>query len=111
MACLLTLLIVIIMGKVFSPQYLIWVAPFIAYVGQARWKWLITWSSISILTLIIYPFMYVDIAHIQTYYPVILARDWLMLALVCVLLYNAARKQVSSSEASVETEGSTNDRL
>jgi hypothetical protein len=100
MASLLTLLIVMVMGKVFSPQYLIWVAPLVAYLGQARWKWLISWCSISILTLIIFPFMYVDIAHIQTYYPVILVRDWLMLALVCVLLYYAARKQVSSRVAS-----------
>jgi len=90
MACLFTLLIVIVTGKVFSPQYLIWVAPLIAYVGQARWKWLISWCSVSILTLIIFPFIYVDIAHIKTYYPVILARDWLMLALVCVLLYRSS---------------------
>ncbi len=96
MACLIILLIVIATGKVFSPQYLIWVAPLIAYSGQAQWKWLIIWCSISILTLIIFPFMYVDIAYIKTYYPVILVRDWLMLALVCVLLYMAARKQVSS---------------
>src|SRR5215469_10539791 len=65
MACLFTLLIVIVTGKVFSPQYLIWVAPLIAYVGQARWKWLISWCSVSILTLIIFPFIYVDIAHIK----------------------------------------------
>ncbi|HYA99647.1 MAG TPA: glycosyltransferase 87 family protein [Ktedonobacteraceae bacterium] len=103
MASLLTLLIVMVMGKVFSPQYFIWVAPLIAYVGQAGWKWLISWCSISILTLVIFPFMYVDIAHIQTYYPVILVRDWLLLALVCVLLYDAARKQVSSGEAPVQT--------
>src|SRR5207302_5353942 len=31
---LLTLLLVIGTSKVFSPQYLIWVAPLVAYVGQ-----------------------------------------------------------------------------
>ncbi|HYX48113.1 MAG TPA: glycosyltransferase 87 family protein, partial [Ktedonobacteraceae bacterium] len=79
MACLLTLLIVMVTGKVFSPQYLIWVVPLVAYVGQAHWKWLLSWCSLSILTLIIFPFMYADIAYIKTYYPVILARDWLLL--------------------------------
>lgn len=99
MASLLTLLIVMVTGKVFSPQYLIWVAPLVAYVGQAQWKWLISWCSPSILTLIIFPFMYADIAYIKTYYPVILVRDWLLLALVCVLLYSAARKQISMRES------------
>ncbi len=92
MACLITLLIILVTGKVFSPQYLIWVAPLVAYVGQAQWKWLVSWVSVSILTSIIFPFMYVDIVHIQKYYPVILVRDWLVLAVVCVLLIDAARK-------------------
>ena len=98
MACLIILLIVLVTGKVFSPQYLIWVAPLVAYVGQAQWKWLVSWVGVSILTLIIFPFMYVDIVYIQTYYPVILVRDWLILAVVCVLLYEAARKPVSGGE-------------
>jgi Glycosyltransferase family 87 len=92
MACLMTLLVLLVTGKVFSPQYLIWVAPLVAYVGQANWKWLVSWTTISILTLIIFPFMYVNIVYIKSYYPVILVRDWLMLAIVCVLLFNATRK-------------------
>ena len=99
MACLMTLLILLVTGKVFSPQYLIWVAPLVAYVGQAHWKWLVSWASVSILTLIIFPFMYVNIVYIKSYYPVILVRDWLILAVVCVLLYNAARKQVIRRES------------
>jgi hypothetical protein len=99
MACLITLLVILITGKVFSPQYLIWVAPLVAYVGQAHWKWLISWASVSILTSIIFPFMYVDLAHIQMYFPVILVRDWLVLAFVCVLLYYVASKQVSRSDS------------
>ncbi len=95
MTSLITLLIILVTGKVFSPQYLIWVAPLVAYVGQAHWKWLVSWASVSILTLIIFPFMYVNIVYIQTYYPVIIVRDWLILAVVCVLLYYVARKEVS----------------
>jgi hypothetical protein len=92
MACLLTMLILLITGKVFSPQYLIWVAPLVAYAGQSNWKWLISWSIVAILTTCIFPYMYVDIAYIKAYYPVILARDLLILAIVCVLLFNATRK-------------------
>jgi hypothetical protein len=98
MVCLITLLIIMVTGKVFSPQYLMWVTPLVAYVGQAHWKWFVSWASVSLLTLIIFPFMYVDIVYIQTYYPVILVRDWLILAIVCVLIYDAARKQISSNE-------------
>lgn len=99
MACLITLLIIMVTGKVFSPQYLIWVSPLVAYVGQAHWKWLVSWACVSLLTLIIFPFMYVDIVYIQTYYPIILVRDWLILAIVCVLLYDAARKQVFAEDS------------
>jgi len=102
MACLVTLLLLLITGKVFSPQYLIWVAPLVAYVGQGNWKWLVSWVSISILTLIIYPFMYVNVIYIKTYYPVILVRDWLILAMFCVLLYDAAWKN-----AFVDSSGKT----
>jgi hypothetical protein len=92
MASLLTLLILIITGKVFSPQYLIWVAPLVAYVGKCNWKWLVSWGSVSILTTIIFPYMYLDVAYIKAYYPVILVRDLLILAIVCVLLFIASRK-------------------
>ncbi len=91
MACLLTLLILLVTGKVFSPQYLIWVAPLVAYVGQCNWKWLVSWGLVAILTTIIFPFIYVDLPHITAFYPVILARDLLVLAITCVLLYTAAR--------------------
>ena len=101
MTCLITLLIILVTGKVFSPQYLIWVAPLVAYVGQAQWKWLVSWVCISILTLIIFPFMYVDIVYIKTYYPLILVRDWLVLAVVCVLLYDAARKDAFAESSGI----------
>jgi hypothetical protein len=86
MACLLTLLILLITGKVFSPQYLIWVAPLVAYVGKCDWKWLVSWGSVSVLTTIIFPFMYVSLGYIHDYYAVILVRDLLVLGIVCVLL-------------------------
>jgi hypothetical protein len=96
MSSLLTLLIVMVAGKVLSPQYLIWVAPFIAYVGKANWKWLVSWGSVAILTTIIFPFVYVDLPHIIKYYPLVLVRDLLMLAIVLALLYYGTRNRLAS---------------
>ncbi len=94
MSSLLTLLIVVIAGKVFSPQYLIWLAPFVAYVGKCQWKWLVSWGVVAVLTTIIFPFIYVDLPHIIKYYPVVFVRDLLVVGVVIVLLYSGSRKKV-----------------
>ncbi len=64
MSSLLTILVVITVGKVFSPQYLIWVAPFVAYVGRCHWKWLVSWGIVATLTTIIFPFIFVDLHRV-----------------------------------------------
>src|SRR5204862_1287581 len=98
MASLLTLLIVMAAGKVLSPQYLIWVAPFVAYVGRCNWKWLVSWGIVATLTTIIFPFIFVDLPHIINYYPVVFARDLLMVAIVLVLLYYGLRNKAMVRE-------------
>lgn len=52
------LLVFIVTGKVFSPQYLIWLIPLLAYQGAFNRPWLVLWSTISVLTTIIYPYLY-----------------------------------------------------
>lgn len=93
---LLTLLVVIIMGKVLSPQYLMWVAPFVAYVGKSNWKWVLTWGIACALTTVIYPNIYIDLPHIIKYYPIVVARDFLILAMTLVLLLYYARLQTKA---------------
>ena len=99
-ASLVTLLVVVILGKVFSPQYLIWVTPFIAYIGKQNWKWVLSWSAVCVLTTFVFPFNYVDIPHINHVYPAIIARDLIILGITLALLYQATRKQYVLDEKS-----------
>jgi hypothetical protein len=93
MACLLTLLIVIITAKVFSPQYLIWVIPLVAYVGQGNRWWLIFWALVGYLTSLIYPYMYpvayshvLLAAYLPRFYLLAVARNFLLLGFIIGVL-------------------------
>ena len=94
-ASLLTLLVMIVGSKVFSPQYLIWAAPIIAYIWGSNWKWLISWGVVGILTTYIYPFLYVvpnwAVPLQPAFYPLVLVRDTIMLGIILVMLYQATR--------------------
>jgi len=97
-ASLLALLISMIAGKIFSPQYLMWVAPFIAYVGKSNWRWLVSWGIVCALTTGIYPFIYNAYAsdavpRVPVFYPLVLLRGVIILAIIFALFYRAARNQ------------------
>jgi len=97
-AILLTLLIVLLTGKVFSAQYLIWVVPFVAYVGESDRRWLVSWSLLSLITTLIYPFIY-EQGHfpflasltLPPLFPTMLVRNILLLIFTLVLLYQCER--------------------
>ncbi|SRR6266567_1245318 len=110
-ASLLTLLIMIITGKVFSPQYLIWVTPLIAYIGGCNWKWLFSWGTIGLLTTLIYPYMYKAVHDIimvpqqPAFQPVLLIRNVLILVVILVLLYKAANRRPLNKRSAISSPG------
>lgn len=59
------ILVFIVTGKVFSPQYLIWLIPLIAYTGAFDSLWAFVWSVISLLTTFIYLFFYSQVTDSQ----------------------------------------------
>ncbi len=107
-ALVLTLLVVICTGKVFSPQYLLWVIPFVAYVGECNKRWLVSWIGIGLLTTWIYPYIYsatrvfLKVPLIPTFHPVIFTRNVLLFSFLIILLYRYTIQRKQDSVISVD---------
>ena len=88
------LLVFITTGKVFSPQYLIWIMPLLAYTSSLDILWLIWWGSISLLTTIIYPYLYTRttnvllVQYVPGFIQAVAIRDALFLLLTLAYLFN-----------------------
>jgi hypothetical protein len=98
---LLTLLVIIITGKVFSPQYLIWIAPLVAYIGGTDKRWVLSWSMIGILTSIIYPVIYnqLPITLVPTlpiFFPLTTLRNFILFGFVVAILFYCWRTKIAT---------------
>jgi hypothetical protein len=88
------LLIFIVTGKVFSPQYLIWLVPLLAYRGYFSRLWLLLWCAISVLTTAIYPYIYMltrdarQAPLIPGFIECVTLRNLLLLVLTLAFLLN-----------------------
>ncbi len=96
-ASLLTLLIVMVTGKVFSPQYLLWIIPLLAYIGERRLVWVVCWGLIGSITSAVFPYVYNQlpillVPTIPLFYPLTTLRNLLLLAFIGYLLFSSARK-------------------
>lgn len=88
------LLAFVTLGKVFSPQYVIWLAPFaaLAWVWRRRAVALLTAAAIT-LTHVEFPSRYFDLINEQTgVVAIVAARNALLLAALGVLLAALARR-------------------
>ncbi len=92
--CIALLLVFIATGKVFSPQYLIWVIPLLAYSGTLTSLWLAAWGGISFLTTIIYPYLYTrtidtpNIPYIPGFIQIVAIRNVIFALLTLAYLFN-----------------------
>ncbi len=112
--CIALLFIFIATGKVFSPQYLIWVIPLLAYSGAFDRFWLVAWGSISLLTTIIYPYFYTRIIdavktpYVPGFIQIVTARDILFVLLTIAYLFNwfqiRRRKALPTVEETQDTQ-------
>ena len=88
------LLIFIATGKVFSPQYLIWLIPLLAYAGAFDTFWLFCWGSVSALTTFIYIYLYAHLSnpqliyHIPGFFETIAARNAFFVLTTLAYLFN-----------------------
>ena len=87
------LLVFIVTGKVFSPQYLIWLIPLLAYSGAYNRSWLIIWVPISLLTIYIFPYLYTSNSNLPVPYrpgfiESVTARNALLALLTLAYLFN-----------------------
>ncbi|TME00083.1 MAG: DUF2029 domain-containing protein [Chloroflexi bacterium] len=88
------LLVFIATGKVFSPQYLIWVMPLLAYSCALDGFWLPFWGSISLLTTLIYPYLYtrttnvLAVQYVPGFIQSVAMRDALFVLVTLAYLFN-----------------------
>jgi len=93
-AALAALLVMIGASKVFSPQYLLWLIPLVAYSAAGNRRFLLYWFGISILTTLIFPIFFGvisiegDPSKVPGFMPAILLRNGLFVLLTVAYLLN-----------------------
>jgi hypothetical protein len=121
-ASIALILVFLAASKVFSPQYLMWLIPLLAYTGALNRFWLFCWGTVLLLTAILYIFFYSQLptwtdAHIITlpigFMVVVSARNTLFVVITFAYLFNwweaRLRKRLPLTQSSLS--GAGTDRI
>jgi hypothetical protein len=102
-AAVAALLVLLATSKVFSPQYILWLIPLLAYSASDRGNMWLIWVGISILTTLIYPFYYAimgplnDPSLVPGFMLTIMVRNGLFVLLTIAYLFNFWNMQKRST--------------
>jgi hypothetical protein len=104
-ASLAALLVLVATSKVFSPQYLLWLIPLLAYSATENRRIWLYWGGISILTTLIFPIYYSINAMLNSpspasgFLPLIMLRNGLFIFFVVAYLFNFQNLRESGETA------------
>jgi hypothetical protein len=103
------LLVFVVTGKVFSPQYLIWLIPLLAYHGAFNRLWLLLWGSLSLLTTAVYPYLYMQARNatlapaVPGFIACVAIRNLLLIAITLAFLLNWRPLSQRQMPAAIDT--------
>ncbi len=96
-ATIALMLVFLATGKTFSPQYLMWLIPILAYAGAFSRFWILCWGIISLLTATIYIFFYAQLptsvnAHLIIlpvgFFAIVNIRNTLFIFITIIYVFN-----------------------
>jgi hypothetical protein len=93
-ASIALLLVFIATGKVFSPQYAIWLIPLLAYAGAFDLFWVLIWGPVAIFTTVIFAYFYtrpvpqLSVPMTPGFFQIIAIRNLLFLLIALAYLFN-----------------------
>ena len=95
-ACLAVLALTLCTSKILSPQYILWIIPFVAYVRKPSWQWVIPWGAVMVLTCLSYPITYTaEYPPSKRIFAFALIRGLLLLGFVVAVIWKALARSVN----------------
>jgi hypothetical protein len=102
-ACVAAALAYLVLGKVLSPQYLIWIVPLVPLLsGRIRLPAAALLLAALILTQAYFQFRYHEIVHLERLTWVLIARNLILLALLALVTVAVGRDLVGAARAQPE---------
>jgi hypothetical protein len=102
-ACVAAALAYLVLGKVLSPQYLIWLVPLVPLLsGRIRLPAAGLFGTALVLTQVYFQFRYHEIVHLEQLVWVLVARDLVLLALLVLVAAAVGRDLLGEAQAQPE---------